>query len=608
MRFQPYFPQKISFFIIGISSILLLFSSVRADERLIIQLKDFSQIEIKAGGFILPSDARIHIYALGGGTGKKYVFQSSSMYAYGWIINADTRELIWKMDRYNTTKENNYQKFDDQVFLPKGSYEVYYAAYGYASNSALTNFNFNIDRRRDYNNEDQNRNGFLSWLEELFGGEMRTDWKRMAKNWEISLSVDKDTKEIPTFKPTKQFLNIVYKAVPLGETVHIKQRFKVLAATPIRIYALGEKDNQDALADYGWIINMKTHKRVWEMRAGNVNSAGGADKNIKFDEVVNFPAGDYLLYYNTDDSHSYVDWNSAPPIDPFNYGITMTVSDSQKINDFKLMTTSTEEQNVVAQLTKLSDDETRSTSFTLIEETALRIYAIGERSNSYRQLADYGWIINTRTREKVWTMDADRTERAGGADKNRMIDEVITLPKGTYTVFFQTDDSHSYYDWDSSPPADAEHWGITIYGEGDEFNMKNVEKNVADKQPGVIAQIVRVGNNASRTQQFKLDKTARVRIYALGEGQNREMFDYGWIENGSTHNVVWEMTYSMTFNAGGGKKNRSASTTLLLDKGSYILHFVSDDSHSFNHWNTDPPDDPSMWGITIYEDQQQHGD
>ena len=437
---------------------------------------------------------------------------------------------------------------------------------------------------------------------------MRTDWKRMAKDWEISLFVDKDTKDIPTFKLTKQFPNIVYKAIPLGENEHIKQRFKVLTATPIRIYALGEKDNQDALADHSWIINMKTHKRVWEMRAGNVHSAGGADKNIKFDDVVNFPAGDYLLYYNTDGSHSYVDWNSAPPIDPFNYGITMMITDGQKINDFKLMTTGIEEQNVIAQLTKLSDDETRSASFTLKEETALRIYAIGERSISNRQMADYGWIINSRTREKIWAMDEDRTESAGGADKNRMIDEAITLPKGTYTVFFQTDDSHSYDDWNSSPPADAEHWGITIYGEGDEFNMKNVEKNVADKQPGVIAQIVRAGNNASRTQQFKLDKSTHVRIYALGEGQNREMYDYGWIENGSTHTVVWEMTYSMTFNAGGGKKNRSVSTTLLLDKGNYILHFVSDDSHSFNHWNTDPPDDPSMWGITVYEDQQQHGD
>ena len=346
---------------------------------------------------------------------------------------------------------------------------------------------------------------------------------------------------------------------------------------------------------------MKNHKRIWEMRQGNVRNAGGDDKNIKLDDIVTFPAGDFILYYNTDGSHSYVDWNAPPPSDPFNYGITMMITNEQKKNDFKLISGRVEEQNVIAQLTKLGNDEMRSTSFTLKEEAAIRVYAIGERSYSYKQMADYGWIINTKTREKIWNMDADRTEHAGGAEKNRLIDEVITLPKGTYTVFFQTDGSHSYDGWNESPPADVEHWGITIYGEGDQFNMKNVEKNVAPRQPDMISQIVQVGNNANKTQQFKLDKTTHIKIYAIGEGQNREMYDYGWIENASTHDVVWEMTYSMTFHAGGGKKNRSVSTTIILDKGSYILHYESDDSHSYNHWNVDPPDDPMMWGITLTE-------
>jgi hypothetical protein len=63
------------------------------------------------------------------------------------------------------------------------------------------------------------------------------------------------------------------------------------------------------------------------------------------------------------------------------------------------------------------------------------------------------------------------------------------------------------------------------------------------------------------------------------------------------------MTYSMTFHAGGGRKNRIVNTTILLDKGEYILRYQSDDSHSFNDWNTEPPDDPSMWGITIYKEE-----
>jgi len=93
------------------------------------------------------------------------------------------------------------------------------------------------------------------------------------------------------------------------------------------------------------------------------------------------------------------------------------------------------------------------------------------------------------------------------------------------------------------------------------------------------------------------------RVYAIGEGQNNEMFDYGYIEAGSTGKIIWQMTYSMTFHAGGGRKNRMVNTTILLDKGEYRLHYLSDDSHSFNHWNTDPPDDPTMWGITLYKEE-----
>ena len=286
-----------------------------------------------------------------------------------------------------------------------------------------------------------------------------------------------------------------------------------------------------------------------------------------------------------------------------NYGISLLATADGDKSAFKLSSPK-EDQNIVAQLVRVGNDESRSATFALKTETRLRVYAIGERSLSSRQMADYGWIINTKTREKMWTMDVDNTEHAGGDSRNRMVDEVITLPKGTYTAFYQTDDSHAYNNWNSSPPMDAEHYGITVTGEGDDFSMSNVEKNVKERESGIIAQIVQVGDDAKILRTFTLDKPTHVRIYAIGEGQNREMYDYGWIESVATGNIIWEMTYEMTFHAGGGRKNRMVNATILLDKGEYKLHYVSDDSHSFNDWNTDPPDDPTMWGITIYKEEQ----
>lgn len=578
---------RLIFFLLAI----LPFTSAQAGERSIIQLKDFTQTEIKGAGFSLPGEMKVHIRAIGG-SGRAFPFAGPDLVAYGWIINADTRELVWKMDRDNTRSEKNEGTFDDFVSLPAGEYEVYFGAYGY---SAI----YNIDRRQ--NNPSDHR-GFLEWLAQLFGTELGKDWKREAKKWGLELSVDDNAPDVRMFTPPKEFPNTLYHATRLGDNEHIRQRFTLSNALTMRIYAIGENDYSNEPADYGWILNAKTHRRIWEMRAGHLKNAGGAEKNRKFDESVDFPAGDYLLYYVTDNSHSFADWNAPPPDDPYNYGVTLIAPSARDKQFFKLTSSGVEEKNVIAQLIRVGNDETRSASFTLKRDCDVRVYALGERSLDRSEMADYGWIINARTREKVWTMDEDMTEPAGGAEKNRMVDEVITLPKGSYTVFYRTDGSHAYNDWNDSPPFDPEHWGITISGEGDNFDMSQVELNTVQQTAGIIAQIVRVGNNADEKRSFRLSKLTHVRIYAIGEGQNREMYDYGWIEDASSGKVVWEMTYSMTFHAGGGRKNRMVSTTILLDRGSYVLHYVSDDSHSYNNWNTDPPDDPGMWGITLYEE------
>ena len=572
-----------------------------AEERTIIQLRDFSQTEVKSGGFTLSQEMPVHITARGAGA-SGLPFSNDGMYAYGWIINADTRETVWKMTFDNTTKNKSDRTFDADVPLKKGSYEVYFSAYGYATLNGFSSFNFNFDRRKDnLGNETPKHRGFLDWLEEIFGGGQSKDWKQRSQNWGIDLTVNSSSAIVPVFTPPKEFPHTLFQAIRLGVDEHIQQRFVLNKPIAIHIYAIGERSYSESLADYGWIIDIKTHKRLWEMTRDNLRAAGGADKNVKFDDVVEFPAGEFILYYVTDDSHSFTDWNAAPPDDPINYGVSLLALNENDKAHFTLSNTNKEEKNIIVQMTKVGNSEMLSKDFTLKENATLRVYALGERSNGKRQMADYGWIMNARTREKVWTMDADRTEPAGGADKNRMIDEVITLPKGSYTVFYQTDDSHAYNAWNDSPPYDPDHWGITVYGDGDSFNMNNVVKNSSIPQENIVAQIIRVGNNANSTKPFSLDKPTRIRIYAIGEGQNNTMYDYGWIKDENTGTIVWEMTYSMTFHAGGGRKNRMVNTTIVLDKGNYVLHFVSDDSHSYGNWNTDPPDDPTMWGITLYK-------
>ncbi|HLX13195.1 MAG TPA: hypothetical protein VKS81_10320 [Bacteroidota bacterium] len=575
-----------------------------AQDKPLIELRDFTDVEVKSAGFTLPSDMHIHVKALGGGNDRS-LKSGEDMYAYGWIIDADTRKNVWVMSQDNTHKSHGDREFDGDVILPKGSYEVYFAAYGFAESTPFNSFNINVDRRKDFSTHSFNNWGLFPWIADLLGEDLAKDWKNHVKAWYIDIYTSDPG--VKTFAPPKEFEHIMYQAVKVGENENIKQAFTVSKPTSIRIYAIGEMSGESDPVDYGWIVNADTRKRVWDMNPDNLEHAGGAEKNVRCNDTVDFEPGEYVLYYVTDDSHSYVDWNAAPPDDPPHYGVTLMTVDGEggaKLDDNFKLTTIKEDKNVIAEMIKVGDNETRSSSFSLKQDARVRIYALGERSNSRHEMADYGWIINSRTREKVWTMDYDKSEPAGGASKNRLVDEVITLPKGTYTVYYQSDDSHSYHHWNAAPPFDPEHWGITLSLEKGE-EMSIVEKNVTPKESGVIAQIVKVGDHEDRTQRFELKEPTHVRIYALGEGQNDEMFDYGWIENTTTGEVVWQMTYSMTFHAGGGRKNRMVNTKLLLDKGSYRLRYTSDDSHSFlGGWNTDPPDDPTMWGITVYEEKQ----
>jgi hypothetical protein len=251
----------------------------------------------------------------------------------------------------------------------------------------------------------------------------------------------------------------------------------------------------------------------------------------------------------------------------------------------------------------MRDDDYKSAGFSLKKESRLRVYALGESIDNNRDMADYGWIVDAKSHERVWTMNRRNTYHAGGASKNRLADETVSLPKGDYIAYFQTDGSHSYNDWNSDPPFDPEHWGLTILGAGSDFDAKAVSAFSEENEEGIVAQLIRVRDDKHVRQKFSLSSRTKVRIYAIGEADGDEMADYGWIENAESGETVWEMEYDKTSWAGGAKKNRVFDKTITLDKGEYELNYKTDESHAYNDWNDDPPEDRTHWGITIYKSQ-----
>ena len=115
---------------------------------------------------------------------------------------------------------------------------------------------------------------------------------------------------------------------------------------------------------------------------------------------------------------------------------------------------------VVAEILKVLDNEDKTVTFSLPSSQEVRIFSIGEGQAG--QMYDYGWIENTEKGTPVWEMQEPKTSHAGGASKNRKVDEVITLPAGNYKLRYKSDDSHAFNHWNSLPP-EVNFWGIAIF-------------------------------------------------------------------------------------------------------------------------------------------------
>lgn len=116
------------------------------------------------------------------------------------------------------------------------------------------------------------------------------------------------------------------------------------------------------------------------------------------------------------------------------------------------------------------------------------------------------------------------------------------------------------------------------------------------------AGIHEVGDDQNLTEQLQVIKPRSYLVISMGEGSiENNLFDYGWVESANTDTVWGSKDGANSFHAGGALKNRVKFDLLQLKPGKYSLKYASDDSHSFNKWNDNPPTYPKFWGITLIE-------
>ena len=564
---------------------LFLSSPVLADGPVIWELDRVRGEGLYSHPFALREDATLDILAVGSGLSEE-----DELLAYGWILDAESGEPVWIQTTENTTASSRDPEnwiFDGRVDLPAGHYIAYYSTYG---------------RRFDTRHSFSIGGVEIGVMRGTHGSHYR--WKDIGnpRRWRFSIALAHDDPKGRIVVPydgaplTPAFIRFA----PLGNDASESAAFRVSRPLEVEVSGMAEYGvDRQMLWDRAWIEDAYTRRTIWEVDDDDSWPAGGDPKNVQYRTRLELPEGEYILCASTDDSHAFDSWNASPPHNPLAWGVTMTVTNPDDADAIEMMSDPAE-RLLVAKLDRVPNGTFVRKAFRLLEPTRVRVVALGERYKSDDQFADYGWIEREPEKKIVWMMDPRNDEHAGGALKNRLVRDEITLESGTYMLCYVTDDSHAFGSWNEPPPRDPAMWGISVYAMDRAHDPALVELVEAKKADPAIVLLAPNGDSSHRRQVMKLPREYRLRLVAVGEGIGGRMYDYAWIEDIQTGQVVWKMRYEDTQHAGGAAKNRYVDTYITLGPGAYRVHYRTDGSHSFELWNDDRPNRPELWGIAIY--------
>lgn len=526
--------------------------------------------------------------------------------AYAWLVNRDTREVVWQMTPQRAQRtRGTVAEQRDTVTIGPGVYDAYFTSLGSGERDRSSGLFGTSNRWR--NNEPHWRFVMQALGDPAFARSERTERDQAGP------------------KPA----GLLWSTAPDEGHDRATTTFVVRRPARVNVYAVGafEPTASPALT----IQPVGGSAPVWSLPMAETQYAGGGRGNRAFRGAVTLQPGLYEVVHEPSDD-GWNRWDVNPPFDPAAWGVTLSTPDSGAVVRFTPFETI---QPTVA-IRQPGDDVDRYVSFRVAERTPVFVFGMGEMNNENSRY-DYGWI-ESEDGAHVWEMEYDDARHAGGAHKNRLVEAWITLAPGSYRLRYRSDGSHSYGSFNDQEPDHPERWGIALFterptalvkgaeGQGEtgaiplaaemEVLAREMEAHAEEiaratemgralgtppppSSEGVVVALLRTGNRQSLNETFEVAEPRAYRLYATGELHQGERYDYALLRDAEGR-VVWEMTDENTQHAGGGERNRVFDGVVLLHAGRYTLHYQTDGSYAFGDFpEGDAPTFPHAWGVIL---------
>ncbi len=520
--------------------------------------------------------------------------------AYAWILDRDSREVVWQMTPARATRtRGTVAEQRDTVTLGPGTYDAFFTSYG--SGERPTSSGIFSTSRRWRNNAPHWKLVIQALGDAAFAQGSTRNWG--GDDWD-------DARPAPD--------GLVWTSAPDGDD---EATGTLLVRTPaaVEVYAVGALQPTEKSPLHITPVGGSTP--VWTLPVAESEAAGGNRQNRQYRGTFTLSPGLYEVRYDPD--RDWGRWQANPPFDPAAWGVTLSTATPDAVARFEPFETA----DPAVAISQPGDGVDRSVDFRVARRTPVLVYAMGEMQSSTNRY-DYGWIEDAASGRRVWEMEYDETRRAGGDGKNRVAEAWITLDPGAYTLRYKSDGSHSYGDFNTSPPDHDERWGIALFAADEAALVAGQTADLGGQDPegawgeeasdarfriesrrneleappsvdGAVVALTRSGSNEDVSADFEVRRPAEYRLYATGEVSGTQQYDYARLldENGT---VLWEMTGDATVAAGGAARNRTFDATVHLEPGRYTLHYQSDASHDYDSFSPgDAPTYPNAWGVIL---------